>query len=424
VSVTVPIFARPSPPCSTAGVRELPVLDLGDEWVWREPARAARPLLEAGARLAWVPGFETVALLRHDDCQAALVDPGRLGNIGSRYFELQGWESGAFVDWTRRNVVMVDPPVHTRLRALVNRAFTPRRVEQLHGAIVTTAHALCDEVAARGEVELVHDWARRLPLHVIVELLGVPSVDADRMGEWTEALSAAAGVPDPAARAAGDRAMEEFNAYVAEQAAERRRHPSGDLLTALVEAEEAGERLSGDELVAMVVQLLFAGHETTRNLIGNLVFRLLEHPDQLARLRSDRSLLAGAVEESLRYDPPIFFTSRLAHVAHERAGVALSEGQLIVLFLTAANFDPDHVDDPYRFDIGRDPAGVDGRHVSFGWGIHHCLGANLARLEARIAVDVLLDRFRVIEATGAPSHWTAWTPLRGRERLDLAVKPA
>src|SRR5262249_25160678 len=152
-----------------------------------------------------------------------------------------------------------------------------------------------------------------------------------------------AGMPDPAARAAGDRAMEEFNAYVAEQAAERRRHPSGDLLTALVEAHlddaGAGERLSGDELVAMVGQLLFAGHETTRNLIGNLVFRLLAPPDQLARLRADRSLLAGAVEESLRYDPPIFFTSRLAHVAHERAGVALEPGQLIVLFLTAANFD-------------------------------------------------------------------------------------
>jgi cytochrome P450 len=403
---------------------DLPVLDLADEWVWREPALAVRPLLEAGHRLAWVPGFETVALLRHADCQAALVDPARLGNIGSRYFELQGWESGAFVDWTRRNIVMVDPPVHTRLRNLVNRAFTPRRVEQLHDVIVATAHELCDEVAAAGGVELVHDWARRLPLHVIVEMLGVPTVDADRMGEWTEALSAAAGVPDPAARAAGDRAMEEFNAYVAEQVEERRRRPAGDLLTALVEAHlddgGAGDRLAGDEHIAMVVQLLFAGHETTRNLIGNLVFRLLEQPDQLALLRADRSLLPGAVEESLRYDPPIFFTSRIAHEAHERAGVGLAAGQLIVLFLTAAGFDAGHVADPYRFDVTREPV----RHLSFGWGIHHCLGANLARLEARVAVDTLLDRFAVIEAAGAPSQWTAWTPLRGRERLDLAVQPA
>ncbi len=211
--------------------------------------------------------------------------------------------------------------------------------------------------------------------------------------------------------------MEEFNAYVAEQVDERRRRPAGDLLTALVEAHlddgGAGDRLSGDELIAMVVQLLFAGHETTRNLIGNLVFRLLEHPDQLARLRADRGLVDGAVEESLRYDPPIFFTSRLAHVAHERAGVALEPGQLIVLFLTAANFDPDHVADPYRFDVTRDPTGLDGRHLSFGWGIHHCLGANLARLEARVAVGALLDRFAVIEAAGPSSQWTAWTPLRG-----------
>jgi cytochrome P450 len=401
--------------------RDLPDLDLADEWVWREPARAARPLLEAGHRLAWVPGFETVALLRHADCQAALVDAARLGNIGSRYFELQGWTSGAFVDWTRRNIVMVDPPVHTRLRNLVNRAFTPRRVEQLHDVIAATAHSLCDEAAAAGGVELVHDWARRLPLHVIVEMLGVPSVDADRMGDWTEALSAAAGVPDPAARVAGDRAMEEFNAYVAEQVAERRRRPGRDLLTALVEAEEEqGERLDGDELIAMVVQLLFAGHETTRNLIGNLVFRLLEHPDQLARLRADRGLLPGAVEESLRYDPPIFFTSRIALEAHERVGVPLARGQLIVLFLTAAGFDPDLVADPHRFDVTREPL----RHLAFGWGIHHCLGANLARLEARFAVDVLLDRFPVIEASGPPSQWTAWTPLRGRERLDLSLQSA
>jgi cytochrome P450 len=403
---------------------ELPVLDLGDEWVWREPALAVRPLLEAGERLAWVPGFETVALLRHDDCLAALVDPTRLGNIGSRYFELQGWDTGAFVDWTRRNVVMVDPPVHTRLRNLVNRAFTPRRVEQLHDTITTTAHALCDEVAARGEVELVHDWARRLPLHVIVEMLGVPSVDADQMGEWTEALSAAAGVPSPEARTAGDAAMTAFNGYVAEQIEVRRRRPGGDLLSALIEAQldegGAGDRLSGDELVAMVVQLLFAGHETTRNLIGNLVFRLLEAPDQLARVRADRGLLPGAVEESLRYDPPIFFTSRIAHVDHARAGVALRAGQLIVLFLTAAGFDAALVDDPYRFDVTREPV----RHLSFGWGIHHCLGANLARLEARVAVDALLDRFPVIECAGPPSQWTAWTPLRGRERLDLVVRAA
>jgi cytochrome P450 len=397
----------------------LPVLDLADEAVWREPARSVQAMHDAGHRLAWVPGFETVALLRHADCAAALVDHARLGNIGSRYFELQGWADGAFVAWTRRNIVMVDPPDHTRLRALVNRAFTPRRVQELHATTVAVAHELCDEAAARGSVELVHDWARRLPLHVIVQMLGMPSVDAARMGEWTEALSAASGLPTPEARAAGDRAMEDFSAYVQQQIEIRRREPADDLLHALVVAEEDGDRLDGDELVAMVVQLLFAGHETTRNLISSLVYRLCEHPDAMAAVRADRTLVPSAVEESLRYDPPIWFTSRIAHVDHELAGVPVAAGQLVVLHLTAANVDPDHVPDPHRFDVTR----TDVRHLSFGWGLHHCLGASLARLEARVALEVLLDRFAVLEPTGPASRWMAFTPLRTRERLELAVVP-
>jgi cytochrome P450 len=406
-----------------AGVAR-PVLDLADEAVWREPARSVAAMHAAGHRVAAVPAFDTVALLRHADCAAALVDHARLGNIGSRYFELQGWDDGPFVQWTRRNVVMVDPPDHTRLRALVNRAFTPRRVQELELTTATVAHALCDEVAERGSVELVHDWARRLPLQVIVELLGVPSVDAERMGEWTEALSTASGMPTPDGRAAGDAAMAEFNAYVRDQIEIRRREPADDLVHALIVAEEEGQRLDADELVAMVVQLLFAGHETTRNLITNLVFRLTDDPTQLVRVRADRSLVAGAVEESLRLDPPIWFTSRIAHVDHEVAGVPVVAGQLVVLHLTAANVDPDHLDqegaaDPQRFDVARPAA----RHLSFGWGLHHCLGAALARLEARTALTVLLDRFATIEPTDPPSRWMAFTPLRTRERLELAVTP-
>jgi cytochrome P450 len=205
-----------------------------------------------------------------------------------------------------------------------------------------------------------------------------------------------------------------------EQVATRRANPRDDLLTALIEAEEVDDRLDRDELVAMVVQLLFAGHETSRNLIGNLVYRLLEHPAEMERLRSDPGLAPSAVEESLRYDPPITFTSRIAHEDLELCGHPVSAGQLVVLFLTAANFDPDRFADPYRFDVTR----PDNRHLSFGWGIHHCLGANLARVEGALAVTTLLDRFARIEPTGAASQWTAFTPLRGRERLDLALTPA
>jgi cytochrome P450 len=406
---------------STGGTYEgLPVVDMAGEDFWREPALTARPLLEAGERVASVPGFETVMLLRHDDCYAALVDPQRLGNIGSRYFELQGWTEGPWVEWTRQSIVMVDPPVHTRLRSLVNRAFTPRRVEEMHETTVKIAHELSDAAADAGTVELVHDWARLLPLRVICTLLGVPSVDQEQMGEWTEALSAASGMPSEENRVAGNAAMAEFNGYVVEQVAVRRANPRDDLLTALIEAEEVGDRLDRDELVAMVVQLMFAGHETSRNLIGNLVYRLLEHPDELVRLRADRGLVPSAVEESLRYDPPITFTSRIAHEDLELCGYPVTEGQLVVLFLTAANFDPDRFDDAYRFDVAR----PDNRHLSFGWGIHHCLGANLARLEGAVAVTTLIDRFARIEPTGDPSQWTAFTPLRGRERLDVALTPA
>jgi cytochrome P450 len=215
--------------------------------------------------------------------------------------------------------------------------------------------------------------------------------------------------------------LEEFNAYVGEQLEARRAHPSDDLLSALLDAEEEGERLTHDELVAMVVQLLFAGHETTRNLIGNLVYRLLEDPTRLARVRDDRSLVPTAVEESLRYDPPIFFTSRIARDDMELADIPVTAGQLVVVLLTAANFDPEQWSEPFTFDIARADAH---RHLSFGWGIHHCLGANLARLEGRVAIDTLLDRFRAIELDGGQSDWTTFTPLRGRERLDLTLTPA
>ena len=265
----------------------------------------------------------------------------------------------------------------------MNRAFTPRRVEEIHDTTVKVAHELSSVAADAGTVELVHDWARLLPLRVICTMLGIPSVDQEQMGRWTEALSAASGMPTEESRVAGDAAMAAFNAYVVEQVETRRANPRDDLLTALIDAEEVGDRLDRDELVAMVVQLMFAGHETSRNLIGNLVFRLLEHPEAMAALRADPALAPSAVEESLRYDPPITFTSRIAQEDLELCSLPVDAGQLVVLFLTAANFDPDQWADPFRFDVAR----TDNRHLSFGWGIHHCLGANLARLEGAVAVN-------------------------------------
>ena len=393
---------------------DLPVLDLTlPDW-WAEPAVVTAPMLDAGAVAASVPSFGTVMFLRFEDCLAGLNDPDLMA-MEARYFELQGWTDGPFVDWIRRNVVMMNPPGHTRLRALVSRAFTPRRVSEMEAVVQAVADDLCDAVDAHdGQVEFVGDWARLLPLRVICTMIGIPSVDTDRMGEWAHGLSVASGMADPDARRLGDEAMTAFNDYVGEMIAERRRTRTDDLLSALIDAEEAGDRLSADELVALVVQLIFAGHETTQNLLGNGLFRLLAHPDQLAFLREDPAAIPAAIEEMLRYDPPILFTSRVARRDLEISGVPVTADQLVMLNLTAANHDPLHVGEPARFDVRR----PDVRHLSFGHGLHFCLGANLARLEARVAFTTLLGRYRSVEPT-ADGDWTTYTPLRGRTRLDL-----
>ncbi len=167
----------------------------------------------------------------------------------------------------------------------------------------------------------------------------------------------------------------------------------------------------------MVVQLIFAGHETTQNLLGNGLYRLLENPEQLALVRADRSLIPNAVEEMLRYDPPITFTSRIAREPTVIAGIDIAEDQFVMLNLTAANHDPERFEDPARFDVRRPEI----RHLSFGWGVHFCLGASLARIEGEVAFETLLDRYATIEETGE-SDWTSFTPLRGRQRMDLVMK--
>ena len=402
---------------SGAAERALPVIDLtAPDW-WAEPAVVTAPMLADGAVAAAVPSFGTVMFLRFEDCLASLNSPD-LPAMEARYFEMQGWTDGAFVDWIRRNVVMMNPPGHTRLRALVSRAFTPRAVAEMEATAQAVADELCDAVDDNGgTVEFVGDWARLLPLRVICAMIGIPRVDTDRMGEWAHGLSVASGMAAPDARRVGDEAMAAFNDYVGEMIAERRRNRTDDMLSALIDAEEAGDRLSAGELVALVVQLIFAGHETTQNLLGNGLYRLLGHPDQLALLRANPARVPEAVEEMLRYDPPILFTSRVARRDLTIAGIDVAADQLVMLNLTAANHDPAQVDDPARFDVTR----TDVRHLSFGHGLHYCLGANLARLEARVAFTTLFGRYARITEVGS-SDWTTFTPLRGRRRLDLQLQ--
>jgi cytochrome P450 len=396
--------------------QELPVIDLSVPDWWRDPAVVTAPMHEAGAAAAFVPDFDTVSFLRYDTCLAALGDPNLMA-MGARYFEAQGWTSGPFVEWIRLNVVMMNPPGHTRLRRLVSRAFTPRAVSAMRSVSQRVAGELCDGVdAAGGTVDFVHDWARLLPLHVICEMIGVPRVDVGQMGEWAYGLSVASGMASEDGRQAGDEAITGFNGYVTAMIEERRARRSDDLLSALIGAEEAGDRLSAVELVALVVQLIFAGHETTQNLLGNGLFRLLQHPEQLALLREQPALMPAAIEEMLRYDPPITFTSRIAISDTEIDGVPVAADQLVMLNLTAGNHDPRRFPEPARFEVTR----PDVRPLSFGHGAHFCVGANLARLEAEVAFTTLLSRYATITEVGE-SDWTSYTPLRGRQHLDLVL---
>jgi unspecific monooxygenase len=398
-----------------AAAPELPELHF-DERYFRDPHGSAAPLLRAGARAARVPELGTRIFLRHADVAEALQDR-RFGAMGVRYYEQQGWNEGPYIDWVRRTLVFLDPPDHDRLRELLSRAFTPRQVARVRPITGEIASQLASEAARAGEVDLYDAFAQRLPLQVICQLLGIPSIDHAEVGEWTAALSLATATPTPEARVAADRAMLAFDDYVGRLVAERRARPGDDLLSALIGVEAQGERLAKDELVAMVVQLLYAGHETTRNLIGNGLFTLLRSPAELARLRGDPALLPRAVEEMLRYEPPILFVSRVALADVELAGVAVRKGDLVHLGLASANRDPEHFADPDRFDVGR----AENRHLTFGWGMHFCLGASIARMEGRVAFETLLARFSRIELVGPPPRWAAATALRTLERFPLRL---
>ena len=221
-------------------------------------------------------------------------------------------------------------------------------------------------------------------------------------------------------RAEVDEAMRCFDEYARRLIAERRVRPGDDLLSALIAVESSGERLSPDELVAMVVQLLYAGHETTRNLIGNGLHSLLEHPDELERLRRTPELIPNAVEEMLRFEPPILFLTRVALEDLEWAGIAIAAGELVHVDLAAANRDPAERPDPDRFDVAR----ADPHHLSFGWGMHFCMGASVARMEARVAFATLLERFASIEHAGEPPAWAPATALRTLEHFPIRLTPA
>lgn len=316
----------------------------------------------------------------------------------------------------------VDPPHHTRLRRLVASAFTPRAIAAMRPEIERVADDLLAELEASGRpgaFDLLGAFAQPFPVRVIARILGLPIHSYEDLRRWSEAV---ARVIEPTARrrdrlAAND-ANSELTTYLREQVAARRSNPGADVITTLIAATEDGDRLSEEELIAQLVLLFIAGHETTVNLIGNGMLALCRHPEQMRRLRDDPSLAAGAVEEMLRYESPVNTNGRVAHEDIEVAGKVIAAGRLVFCMLGAANRDPEVFPDPDRFDVARSP----NPHTSFGGGPHFCLGAPLARLEGRIAIERLLARFPALRVDEAAVRWRELVNLRGLERLPLHVE--
>lgn len=309
-----------------------------------------------------------------------------------------------------------DPPTHTRLRMLVHKAFTPRMVEQLRDRIQRVTDDLLDTALQNGSFDVMADLAVPLPVMVIADMLGIPDRDRDLFRGWSRDLAYTLELTDvPEVYEQGARAAAAFSAYLRDLAHERRKQPQTDLISGLVAAEEAGDKLTEQELISTCILLLVAGHETTTNLIGNGLLALLRNPDQLARLRDNPDLGRTAIEELLRYDSPVQMTSRSALQDVEYNGQRIRKGTQISFMLGAANRDPAQFDQPARLDITRDP----NPHLSFSNGIHYCLGAPLARLEGQIAIQTVLRCFpnlRLPDVT--PRYRETWV-LRGLESLPV-----
>jgi len=363
-------------------------------------------------------GLPVSSVFRYADCQAILRDP-------------KTWSSAfppppGFDPDEPRSMLVQDPPAHTRLRGLVSQAFTPKRVQALGPRIEQIAHELLDDALARGEVDLVEALTYPLPVIVIAELIGVPAGDRAQFKVWSDALVASLGsaffAPPPAEMIAKvGRVRGELEAYFVRLVEERRLAPRDDLLTALVQAELEGSRLSFDELLAMLILLLVAGNETTTNLIGNATLELLAHPDALADLRADPSLLPSAMEEVLRCSSPVQMDPRLATRDLEIRGTKIPAGQFVLCWLGAANRDEDVFDQPDVFDIRR----ARNNHIAFGFGPHYCLGSSLATLEAVVAMRVLLARTRSFRrADDAPLPIHPSIVFRGVRGLPMVLEPA
>ena len=382
--------------------------------------RNVRPVLEVPIPDYQGPGFWM--LTRYRDVNAILREPRVSADRLRAPLVSQNLDRmPAFLNQSAaglRSMLVMDPPDHTRLRKLVNKAFTPKRIESQRSRVEAIVAERIAGMEAAGRTDLIHDLAEPLPAIVIAELLGVPPEDHRQFREWSSALIAAIGSASQAEeQRRGQAAAMKILAYLTDVIAARRQDPRDDLISAMIQSQEERDVLTDQELLATCNLILLAGHETTTNLIGNGMLALLREPHELVRLRESPDLLPRAIEELLRFDGPVQATVRVAIEDLQIDEHVIPAGSMMLLSIGAANHDPEVFDAPDTLDVSRDP----NPHLAFGFGVHFCMGAALARLEAEVALSALIERFPRMSLQDEAPEYRVNPILRGLKRLDLTL---
>jgi len=363
------------------------------------------------------------SIVGHAECSSAAKDPRLSAKRAQQMIlSLPLSSQGEFSELARMFglwLIFMDPPEHTRLRKLLNKGFSPAAIEGLRPQVEAIVDQMLKPLQRGSEVELMHEFANPLPVRIILEMLGIPQELRDTFVGWSQAIAVFRGSPDRTvehARAA-QAALIALTEFFRNAVAERRRHKGNDLISLLIDIEEEGEVLTEEELYAQCIALLFAGHETTRNLIGNGMYTLLRHPQETEELRENPEIIRSAVEEILRYESPVQFTARVLKEDVEICGQQIRKGWSVLCMLGAANRDPKRFREPDQLDLKR----LNNQHLAFSAGPHACIGGQLARLEGQIALLNLVKRFPEMKLAGPQPEWAPTFGLRGLKSLSVIM---